>query len=523
MMRLVLAALLGAALAACGPDREAPHGTADAGDHHAHGEGASQITHYSEKTELFVEFPQLVVGQQSGFAAHLTRLDNFKPLERGRVSVILGGGAAGAQPFSTGAPSVPGIFRPVAVPTVAGEHALSIRVETPEFSVTHDLGKVTVYADPEAAHGALHGAHADHGEAGIVFLKEQQWKVDFATAAAAQRRVRDAVAATGTLRAPADGEAFLHAPSTGHLLATGDGFPSVGMRVRKGQVLARLVPHLGVGSDLATLDLDVSRARSLHTRAKQERERVESLYAQEAVAEKRLQAARGEEEVARAELTAAQARRSHYSSAPQGRAEREGLALVAPIDGVIADVKTSPGAFLAEGAPVLHIVDARRLWLEVRVAESDLGRLQGPEGAAFRIPGSERVWELDAGNSRLVAVGGVVDTASRTVPLIFEIARPDPMLKVGMAVQAQVFAGQARDVLALPASAVLDENGVATVYVQSGGESFERRQIEAGMRDGDWMEVRSGVQAGERVVTRGAYLVKLAATRTEAVGHGHAH
>ncbi len=75
----------------------------------------------------------------------------------------------------------------------------------------------------------------------------------------------------------------------------------------------------------------------------------------------------------------------------------------------------------------------------------------------------------------------------------------------------------------MPASAVLDENGIATVYVQSGGESFERRQIEAGVRDGDWIEVKGGVRAGERVVTRGAYLIKLAATRSEAVGHGHAH
>ena len=519
-------AAFSALLAGCGNDRDVPaetrsHATAD---DHAHDEGATQLTHYGDKTELFAEFPPLIVGHESAFAAHVTRLDSFKPLQRGRVTVVLGGDGRGSQRFAADAPSAPGIFRPLATPDSAGERALSIRVETPEFSVTHELGKVVVYADKDAAHAALHGGHqGDHGEAGIAFLKEQQWKVDFATAPAAKRRVRESVAATGTLRAPADGEAFLHAPSTGHLLAAGDGFPSVGMRVRKGQALARLVPHLGVGSDLATLDLDVSKARTLHTRAKQERERVESLYAQEAVAEKRLQAARGEEEVARAELAAAQARRSHYSSAPQGRSEREGLALVAPIDGVIAEVKASPGAFLAEGAPVLHIVDARRIWLEVRVAESDLGRLQGPDGAAFRIPGSERAWELDAGNSRLVAVGGVVDAASRTVPVVFEVTKPDPVLKVGMAVQAQVFAGRARDALAVPASAVLDESGIATVYVQTGGESFERRQIEAGVRDGDWIEVKSGVQAGERVVTRGAYLIKLAATRSEAVGHGHAH
>jgi membrane fusion protein, heavy metal efflux system len=92
-----------------------------------------------------------------------------------------------------------------------------------------------------------------------------------------------------------------------------------------------------------------------------------------------------------------------------------------------------------------------------------------------------------------------------------------------MAVQGQVFTGGAGDAVAIPASSVLDENGIATVYLQTGGESFEPRTLRLGAREGDWVQVLDGLTPGQRVVSRGAYLVKLATANTGEIGHGHAH
>jgi multidrug efflux pump subunit AcrA (membrane-fusion protein) len=60
-------------------------------------------------------------------------------------------------------------------------------------------------------------------------------------------------------------------------------------------------------------------------------------------------------------------------------------------------------------------------------------------------------------------------------------------------------------------------------FVQKSGEAFERRTLVLGARDGDFVEVKSGLAEGERVVTLGAYDVRLAATAPAAIGHGHAH
>lgn len=480
---------------------------------HDHGNGAEKITHFTDRTELFVEFPRLVAGETSAFAAHLTTLADFKALTAGKVSVRLAGDGQPDEVFSVDGASQPGIFRPEVTPRHAGERELSIEIVTPDFSVTHELGPFTVYPDRKAADTEP----APHGDEGIGFTKEQQWNVDFATAEVVTRPVRSAVAATGVLRARPDGEALLTAAAPGQVQPAG-AFPRLGQSVKKGQLLAYLVPRLGGETDLASLRAAADQARVAHALARQELARLEALYREEAVPEKRVLAARAAEASARAERAAAQQRLGQYGGAGGG------IPLRAPVSGTLADVRVSPGAFAAEGAPLFHIVDRSRLWLELRVPESEAARLANPSGAAFKVAGMDASVEIVAGrNGQLVAVGGVVDAATRTVPVVFEFTPGELALPIGMAVQAQVFAGEAREVVAIPASSVLDEAGVNVVFVMTGGESFERRQVRLGAREGDWVEVIDGVEPGQRVVSRGAYLVKLASTGTAQIGHGHAH
>lgn len=504
-------------LSACG-DADHPHAKdgshpASAEAEHAHGADGEKITHFTAKTELFVEFPRLVAGEKSAFAAHLTRLADFKALAAGKVSVILSGGGQANEVFSTEIPTQPGIFRPEVLPKQAGEREMTIEVATPDYTVRHVLGPVTVYPDRKSADAAP----GEHDDGGIGFTKEQQWKVDFATAEVTKRPLRAAITATGMLRGRPDGEALLTAPAPGQVQSAGK-FPVLGQSVTKGEVLAYLTPRLGGDTDMASLQAEARKAKVELDQASRERSRMESLFKDEAVPEKRLLAARAGEESARAGFAAAQGRLGQYGGSAGG------IPLRAPVSGTIADVRVSPGAFALEGSLLFHIADRRVLWLELRVPESEAARLTAPSGATFHVDGVEQGFEIIPGkNGRLIATGGAVDVTTRTVPVLFEFTQPDERLRIGMAVKAQVYAGAAREAVAIPASAVLDENGIATVFVMTSGESFERRPVRIGARDGDWIEVVEGLEPGQRVVSRGAWLVKLAATRTGEIGHGHAH
>jgi membrane fusion protein, heavy metal efflux system len=75
----------------------------------------------------------------------------------------------------------------------------------------------------------------------------------------------------------------------------------------------------------------------------------------------------------------------------------------------------------------------------------------------------------------------------------------------------------------VPTSALVDEDGRAVVFVQLSGETFEKRDLELGIRDGAYVQILSGVSEGERVVTQGAYAIRLASVSTTIPAHGHSH
>lgn len=509
---LVAAALL---IGACHRHDEAghaPHAAAAAQDE----ETAFAITHFSDKTELFVEFVRLAVGRESSFAAHMTTLSDFKPVTEGKMTVTLSGANQPDETFTIDSPTRPGIFRPAATPRYAGQRKLTFRLVTRTFTSVHDVGPVTVFPNKAAA---LKDQQAEKPDApAISYLKEQQWQTDYGLTQVAKRPLRTAITATGTLRAPASHDAQLTAVAAGQIVAA-KGFPQVGAMVRQGEVLAFLVPRLGGDSDIATLDVAARKARIAAQAASRERERLEALYKQEAVPEKRVSNARSDEALARAELAGAERRLGTYRQGGSG-----GIAIRAPISGTVAELTAAPGAFVNEGQALIHIADASRLWLEVRVAESDLGRIGQPGGASFSVDGFDKTFDVsDKDGARMVGFGNLIDPVSRTAPLLFEFANPDQRLRIGMAVRASVYSGKAVDAIAVPAGAVVDDGGQSVVYVQRGGEAFERRAVQLGVRDGDWIEVRSGVVAGERVVSKGAYQVRLAATAPAAMGEGHVH
>ncbi|MCP4603590.1 MAG: efflux RND transporter periplasmic adaptor subunit [Proteobacteria bacterium] len=499
-------------------DHHGGHGGNGHGDHER---AVEVVTHFTDKTELFVEFPVLIVGKDSPFAAHLTKLTDYKPVDSGTVVATLSGAGKPNENFEVASPSVPGIFRPVATPKHAGRRVLTIGLKSKTLNVTHDLGEFTVFESEELAEAS---SKEEEEQGGLIsFLKEQQWKIDFQIAKVAERTIRPSLQANGTVRARSDGEVHVTAPVAGRLLTAGEAFPRLGTRVKQNQVLVKLAPRLGSGTDIALLELAVDRAQLDVDLAKREKDRLEGLLAEGAVPERRVVTARHNEDSARAELTAAQRRlrmhgRIQHTSGSKAGA---GIAVRAPIEGTIIQVAVAPGAFLDEGQEMFHIVDLEKLWLEVRIPEANIGHIERTAGAWFEVEGFDKPFEV--GEQNVVTKGGVVDARTRTVPLIFGIDNPRSHLSVGMFAHVYVLTDAPSSRIAIPVSAVVDDGGQDVVYVLVEGESFERRIVKLGPIDSGYIEVAQGLKTGERLVVRGAFTVKLAASRASVPAHGHAH
>jgi multidrug efflux pump subunit AcrA (membrane-fusion protein) len=143
-------------------------------------------------------------------------------------------------------------------------------------------------------------------------------------------------------------------------------------------------------------------------------------------------------------------------------------------------------------------------------------------GATFTVEGGTRVHRA----GEVVSVGEVIDPETRTLPVLLAVPNPEGRLKLGMLAEARLLLGSPVRGVAIPAEAVQDAEGLKVAYVQRGGETFERRVLALGPGDGEWTIVLSGVEAGEKVVTSGAYQVRLASLsggEAPAVGHGHPH
>jgi multidrug efflux pump subunit AcrA (membrane-fusion protein) len=124
---------------------------------------------------------------------------------------------------------------------------------------------------------------------------------------------------------------------------------------------------------------------------------------------------------------------------------------------------------------------------------------------------------------RLASLGKVLDPQSRTLPITFTFDNRALGLPVGQAVSLHLLMDTTAPRPVVPAAALVDDAGRPIVFVQREGETFERRAVTLGARAGDLIQITEGLKSGDRVVTKGAYLVRLASLSTSVPAHGHVH
>jgi membrane fusion protein, heavy metal efflux system len=474
------------------------------------------VTQWTEKTELFAEYPPLVVGQTSRFAIHLTRLDTFKALTAGRVEVRLTGGGAPDEVFTTVAPSRPGIFGVDVKPARAGARDMTIALQLSGLDDQHVVSGVTVHLDQAAVRGAA-GSEEPAPE-GISFLKEQQWVLDFGTAVVRNAPVRGSLRVPASIVARPDGAADAVSPIDGRLTRVVDA--PVGTEVTAGQELARVLPTAGSPGDSPRLEQARAEATTALELATRDRERAERLVSAGAAPQRRLEEARASEAQAQARLTGAASQLAQFQSARSGAGGTDAAFVVrSPVAGSLVERSATTGTNVAAGSVLFRVVDVRQVSARGQVPETELPKVRLVQKAEIEVPGQPD--RLPAG--RLVSVGRALDTKTRTAPIEFALDNQRAGLAVGQTVFLHLLMHETTARPVVPASAIVDDAGRPIVFVQREGETFDRRPVTLGPRAGDLVQVVEGVTVGERVVTKGAYLVRLASLSTQVPSHGHVH
>jgi len=463
--------------------------------------GAVVVTQWNEVTELFLEYPHLVAGEATGnWAIHLSSMETFQPVRSGRLEVRFFSGTSPAETFTIEGVARDGIFLLDPVVSAPGRYRVDLVLESPQARSTHVLPEVEVFATEADAPRA---EEEDEGAGEIVFLKEQQWPISWAIAAATPATVVPSTVASGVLVAPDDAVVRIVAPVSGIALEELNRMaPGEGQVVRGGQLLAVLAPT-PQEDGFARLIANVQRLE-------REVERAERLFAVGAIPARRLEEARHDLEVARSEAGA-------MGTSSIGDPSR--LDIVSPLAGVIAERNFVPGGRIEAGTPLFTILRPERVWLRVAVPASLASSVSREIPATFRLEGSSVVEETTG----LVSLGLTVDPATRTVPMVFDLPRGTERFVFGQLAEVRIPSGPEETGVVIPNSAIVDDNGTAVAYVQTGGESFERRVLALGATDGLRTVVRAGISPEEMVVIRGAYQVRLASMSGGEFAGGHSH
>lgn len=267
-----------------------------------------------------------------------------------------------------------------------------------------------------------------------------------------------------------------------------------------------------------------NQARTQLTQAQRELRRSENLVEVGAVPRKRVEEAQTAVKVAEQEVSSAeqqvklldnQIKQTNAGQTifrnPRVNQPNKTFPLVAPVTGIINEIKAASGQQVEAGTEILSLANLSIVLLEAQVFEKDLPLVRESTRASFTASAlSGEVYNIGTGDGdgRIVSIGQTVNEQTRTVSVIYEVKNPAQRLRDGMFVEVTIDTTGDQKILAVPKKAVVTEQGETFVFVFDGGESFEKRTVALGTEGADFYEIKSDLKEGERVVTEGIYQLR---------------
>ncbi len=463
----------------------------------SHEDKSRQATLFTEEMEFYIEFDPLVVGVSSTFLVHVTLLDEYRPCTDGAVTLQLDGISATASE-----PEEPGIYHLTLVPARAGEFELTCILESG--------GVTTVVRQSVEVHGQGEEQEEVHEEGNlgdVTFTKEQAWRGDF--------MVREMVPVPFSSVLKASGEILSIPGEKKNVASPGSGmirFPDArlvqGSRVDKGALLFMITAGTLEGDNF---ELRYQEYKNRLNSSRTEYKRHRQLYEQQVIPERQY----------------LESRTAYISDSIRfynlaGKADSGGLQVVAPAAGYVHHLNVSDGQYVETGHLLATLSSDQKLLLRADIPQQHFQRLKEIVTARFRPAFTDRIYSVEELKGSLMARGSSVAENDHYIPLYFEVENDGTLLE-GAFAECYLITSQREECLVVPETALIEEQGSYYVYVQVTGESYAKTPVRIGDSDGLSTEVISGLDGGERVVTRGAMLVKSASMVTVEAGHDHSH
>ena len=547
-------------------DEAHSHDHEDGHDHGHEGEGHLLLTAYSDGLEFFAETGTFVAGQEVSVLLHVTEIQDFKPYVGEDVSVCLvpkgesAGDNCGNCSHGHGTEAEPEIegeghshqheghshegeahedhqhederhthqheseghshegeghsHQHEGKTEVQGIYRFCVRAEAEGeanlvFSADGQRASIPVRVFGSASEASEYAESLEvRSSNGAVFPKEKSWSVDFATEEAVLEPFGQVIRATSRVQ-PSQEEVFTVSALTDGVVSIGAKALVEGREVRKGETLCIVKGSGTADENLAT---KYARAEADYNFARNEYERKKALASDRIVSESELRQAEAAFEIAKAVFENL-----------KGNFDASGQSAKSPIEGFVTSVTVSNGQFVRAGDPIATVSRSRSLLVVAEIQPRYSACLKDICGATFKDMDSGRIWTLDELGGKVVSYGKSVSSDSPLIPVTFSVPNKGGFIP-GSFLQTRIITRSETPAITLPTTSLIEEQGNYFVYRQLTPEYFEKTPVTIGASDGLRTEIRSGLSAGERVVSKGAMFVKLAQASGALDPHaGHNH
>lgn len=206
----------------------------------------------------------------------------------------------------------------------------------------------------------------------------------------------------------------------------------------------------------------------------------------------------------------------YRANSGSGQASVGRVALVAPISGVVTHLDVTKGQAVDRTQVLLEVENLRSVWVTANVGEADVEKVRKGSFVTFTtasLPNREFEGVVQI-------VGTRVDSKTRSIPVQCLVTESGGLLKPDMFAKVYIGIGRATPRLVIPKSAVLKEGAKTFVFAKH-EDAYEKHEVTLGEQSGDRVEVLSGIEEGETIVSKGAFILASEQKKSELKGHEH--
>lgn len=479
--------------------------TDDAHDN-AHDAVNLKYTAYSSNFEIFAEITPFAKGTTSGILAHITKLHDFKPLKNGTVTVSLIVGSKGIRQ-KLDKPTRTGIYLFQLRPEFTGKGKLIFDIQTKDSTFSVTIPNIEVFADKlDAIHEAEE--HTLENPNAITFTKEQSWKVDFASGSPVIEPFGQSIKTTAHVQSAFTDETILTAKTSGIVTFQRKNLTE-GVKVVSDKTLLTISGDAFADNNP---QVRLTQAKNNYEKAEADYKRKTELAKDKIVSEKALLESKNDFENAK---TIYENLKKNFSNGGQN--------VKSSNSGFIKHIYVSNRQYVEAGAPLISIVQNKNLFLKADIQQKYISALPFVTTANIRTSHDHKTYTLEELNGEIISFGKNVSDDNYMIPVTLKIENRDGIVP-GSFVEVFLKTETNSKALTISNSALIEEQSNFFVLVQLTPESFEKREVKVGNTDGIKTEILSGISVKDRIIIRGAILVKLAGVSNSIDPHaGHVH